>query len=368
MVSDSQFDWEALELEDRRISCKLTTSDYTTLGYSTEEIEAYASTMDRVNFHPSYNELIKGTVLSVTDNEALIDINYREDAFIDLSKEDARYLEYIQPGFDITVKVVSDPNKKGYINTSFTAAAKVMKEREILDSIGKEVAYMGYVDRLVAGGYIVIIDEIETFMPGSLAGVNKLYDFSVLLGRDLAVKPVNFERGNIVVSHRDYLRTLIPIALDELEEDLSKNITGFVTGTTKYGVFCEFNECLTGMILVSDLTEEWQEKHSKNEIKAGEEINFFAKEVVSPRKISLTQVIKFDPWEDITERYKVPCEADGLITSIKEYGAFVKLEDGIVGLLHQTEFEQGEFDEGQTIKVQITRIDKSTKRIYLKLV
>jgi ribosomal protein S1 len=367
MTPDTEFSWETLELEERQRKGKLLPEDYSKLGYSKDIVDAYESTYDRLSYIPQQNALVRGTITSVGPEGAVVDINYTEDAYIDLSKEDKRYLEYLQPGFDITVKIVDDPEDKGFINTSFTAGAKAMKEQEILDSIGDDVAYMGYVDRLVAGGYIVNIDDIESFMPGSLAGVNKLHDFSVLLGQELLVKPVNFERGNIVVSHRDYLRTLIPTKIEELKENTNQNVTGFVTGTTKYGVFCEFNECLTGMILVSDLTDEWKDRHLSQDIKPGDEIDFFVKEIVSTKKIILTQVIKYDPWTDITERYTVPCEVEGTVTSIKEYGAFIKIEDDIVGLLHQSEFAEMEFEEGQTVKVKITRIDQPTKKVFLKL-
>jgi ribosomal protein S1 len=144
-------------------------------------------------------------------------------------------------------------------------------------------------------------------------------------------------------------------------------IQGTVTGTTKYGVFCEFYDCLTGMILIGDLTEDWQRRHEDGHIKPGDEIEFFNKEIVNPKKIILTQVLKYDPWSDITEMYTVPCETEGIITSIKEYGAFIKIDDEIVGLLHQSEFEDKEFEEGAIVKVKITRIDKPTKKVFLKL-
>lgn len=367
MISDDTFDWETLELEDKRRTSKMTTSDYEKLGYDPNIFEAYQSTLDRVKIQPKLHNLLKGTILSVDNGDAIVDINSTENAYIDLSKENARYLEYLQPEFDVTVKVIDDPNKKGYINVSFSAAAEAMKKQEILESIGEDVAYMGKVDRLVAGGYVVIIDSIEVFMPGSLAGINKLYDFNILLNEEILVKPVNYERDNIVVSHRDYLKTLIPSKIEELKENKDTLITGTVTGSRKYGVFCEFNDCLTGMILTNDLIDEWKEKQSRQDIKPGDKIDFYIKEIISTKKIILTQVIKFDPWEDIDERYEVPCNVSGEIISIKEYGAFIKIEEDIVGLLHQSEFEEYNLEEGEEVDVEITRIDKVTKRIYLKL-
>lgn len=362
-----EFDWELAELEQRKRKRSLTSSELTKLGYSDNVRELYESTLDKLNFTPKKDLVLQGYITVIKGGTAIIDINYTEEAYLELSKEDSRYLDYIVEGSEITVKIINDPNKKGYIQVSFSAAVEKMKYDEIFSSIGKNVAFAGYVDSLLPGGYLVKIDGIDTFMPGSLAGVNKLHDFNVLLGQEVLVKAVNFERNNIVVSHRDYLRTLIPGKIEQLREETGKLLTGMVTGTTKYGVFCEFNDCLTGMILSSDLSDEFKERHSNNNIKAGESINFYIKEIVSTKKIILTQIFKSDPWSDITERYKVPSTVKGTINSIKQYGAFIKLEEDIIGLLHQSEIENRNLTEGQEIDVSITRIDKSTKKVYLSL-
>jgi ribosomal protein S1 len=362
-----EFDWELAELEQRKTKRKLTSSELTKLGYDENVRDLYESTLGRLNFTPKKDLIIQGLVSEIKGNTAIIDINYIEEAYLELNKEDSRYLDYIIEGSEITVKIINEPSKKGYIQVSFSAAVEKMKYDEIFNSIGKNVAFNGYVDSLLPGGYLVKIDGIDVFMPGSLAGVNKLHDFNILLGQELLVKPVNFERNNIVVSHRDYLRTLIPGKLEQLKEETGTLLTGIVTGSTKYGVFCEFNECLTGMILASDLNDEFKERHSNNNIKAGESINFYVKEIISTKKIILTQTFKNDPWSDITERYKIPSTIKGTITSIKQYGAFIKIEDDVIGLLHQSEIENRNLTEGQEIDVTITRIDKSTKKVYLSL-
>lgn len=362
------FDWELAELEQRKVKNRLNDSELTKLGYSPNVREMYEDTLNRLNFTPQKDLILQGTVLGVNDNTAIIDINYIEEAYLELNKEDSRYVDYIVEGAEITVKIVNEPNKKGYINVSFSAAVEKMKYNEIYDSVGKNVAYLGYVESLLPGGYLVKIDGVDTFMPGSLAGVNKLHDFNVLLGQEILVKAVNFERNNIVVSHRDYLKTLIPGKIEQLKEESGNLVTGTVTGTTKYGVFCEFNECLTGMILATDLTDDFKERHSRNNIKAGETITFYIKEIISTNKIILTQIFKIDPWADINIRYKIPSTVKGTVMTIKQYGAFIRIEEDVIGLLHQSELTNKKLTEGQEIDINITRIDKSTKKVYLSLV
>ena len=368
-TTQKEFSWVEVEREQLRIKKKKHFSSINPkdLGYSDQDIEAYEKTFSRLNGTPQKDAIIKCKVLSVNDKLAIVDIGCREDGYIDITKENSSYLDYIVPGNNIQAKVLTSVEEKGFINLSYTQAVYKIKEDEIFNAIGKKVAYYGKIEKLVPGGYLVLLDEVETFMPGSLAGVNKLHNFEVMLGQTVPVVPVNFERGNIVVSHREYLHTLIPGKIEELKEDIKKKHTGFVTGTTQYGIFCEFNDCLTGMILASDLDEETKAKFENREVKPGAILEFFIKEIISTKKIILTQVLKEDPWDNIEGKYKIPSVVKGRVTSIKEYGVFVEIEPGISGLLHQSEFEDKEFKEGTVIDVKISRLDTATKKIYLSL-
>lgn len=238
-------------------------------------------------------------------------------------------------------------------------------------------AYEGTVSHMIpGGGYIVMIQGIECFMPGSLAGINKLADFESIVGDTLYVVAVSFSegRGTIVVSHREYLKAMIPSRVEALNETITEERTGKVTGSAKYGVFVEFDGCLTGMIHVNDLTPELLKRHKARDIKPDEEITFKIKEIVSNEKIILTQVEyvpKVDAWSDIETRIKVPCEIVGTIKSTKDYGVFVEIERGLTGLLHVSEIEDvvdiATLNTGDKITVQVTRIDASTRKIFLKM-
>ncbi len=363
-----EFSWEALEREQAKLKRKdVSNASYIESGFTQEQIDLYEASFARLVTNPLKDTIIEGKVLTVNSEYAVVDIGCREDAYIDLSKEQNAYLPYIVPGNKISAKVLNNEGKKDCINLSYTQAVYKQKQDEIFNSIGKKVAYFGKIQKLVPGGYLVLIDEIETFMPGSLAGVNKLHDFEVMLGQTVPVIPVNFERSNIVVSHREYLHMLIPGKIEELKEDTKKKYTGFVTGSTPYGIFCEFNDCLTGMILSTDLDEDTKAKFESRQIKPGTALDFFIKEIISTKKIILTQIFKADPWDNIEERYKIPCTVSGKITSIKEYGVFVEIESGISGLLHSSEFDNKDFKEGSVIDVKISRLDTATKKIYLSL-
>ena len=177
------------------------------------------------------------------------------------------------------------------------------------------------------------------------------------------------EKKTIVVSHREYLRTMIPSAVETLRENIKDHITGFVTGTTKFGIFAEFNECLTGLIPKNELDEATLEKFEKREIKAGDNLDFWSKEIISERKIILSQLgPKIDLWDGADEKYKPMMVTKGKVTKVTKYGAFVELEKGISGLIHKTKLKNTELTKGDEVDIKIGSVNVSDRKITMNLV
>jgi small subunit ribosomal protein S1 len=259
---------------------------------------------------------------------------------------------------------------------SISGGVKQKTFMDLRDGVEKgDTAWVGTVVNMIEnGGYIVNVQGIDCFMPGSLAGINKLHDFSSIIGTEMYVVPVSFspDRGTLVVSHRKYLQALIPTAIEELKEAIDNEQTGHVTGTAKYGVFVEFNKCLTGMIHNNDLDEETLVKFKAREIKPGDQISFKVKDIVSEKKITLTQKVnvQINPWSDITTRIQIPSNVTAIVKTKKDYGLFITIEEGVTGLLHISEIGEetmSVFKPGDEITVQITRIDVDSMKVFLKL-
>ena len=372
MLNDNQI-WEQVEAEQKTLKRIPNKKVKTNLG---DTVFYYGSdAQENQNLYESkssnYVEPVKGTLVeaqlvSISNNNAIFDIGYREYAYMDLNKESPEYKELFKEGTRLSVKI-SASNTRDFISVSFTDSVNEMKMKELVESINQPVAYMATVNELVSAGYMLDIDGVKVFMPGSLAGLNKLQDFTTLLGKEMPVMVVNYskEKNTLVVSHRQYLHSLIPSAIENIKENPAQLNQGFVTGTTPYGVFCEFNECLTGMIHSSDLTDELKEKHKNGLIKPGDSLEFYIKEIITNFKIILTQFYKESPWEAAEDKYKPSAIVQGKVTSIKEYGAFIELEPGISGLLHISELDKKVTKEGDIINIRINRIDKVNKKVYL---
>jgi small subunit ribosomal protein S1 len=341
------------------------------LGY-----EADANVVQKIQA----GEIYDGTIYSINNEWTAVDIGYRQMVYVNMLKEEASIRKQLTPDASVKVQVLATETAsvQGYVLGSISAGVKTAIIEELMESIKEGTsAYEGKVTEMIpGGGYVVEVNGIECFMPGSLAGINKLVDFESILGETMYVVPVSFsdKRGTIVVSHREYLKAMIPNTISKIEEDLTAERTGQVTGSAKYGIFVEFEGCLTGMIHVNDLTPEWTKKHKSREVEPGEDITFKVKEVVSNTKIILTQLEhtpKVDAWDGVEERIKVPAEIVGTVKTTKDYGLFVEIEKGITGLLHISEIEDvldiTTVKPGDKVTVQVTRIDSATRKVFLKM-
>lgn len=381
-LPNGEFNWDAYENEAKS---KRTVNPHIKLKNPTDKVFSHATyAQDLYNmmigstsvfdnkFILEVGKVYEGKVYGISSNWMSIDVDYRELVYVNIEKEVANNLK---TGDKTSVKIVRNRSKgEDFVVGSIEEGVKHAIFEELMSNIDNNIAYAGLVKQMIPeGGYIVTINGIDCFMPGSLAGMNKLHDFSSIIGTDMYVVPISFsaERGTVVVSHRAYLKAMVPSILEDLKNAKDEVITGFVTGSAKFGVFCEFNGCLTGMIHINDLDEVHSAKLRKHEINPGDVIDFKVKEIISDTKITLTQLIHNDPWNGITERYKIPARVTGTIKSIKDYGMFVAIEEGVIGLLHVSELPEGsikDYAKNQEVQVEISRIEEITKKVFLKLI
>ena len=317
-------------------------------------------------------EIHDGIIYAIDRDYITVDISYRELVYVKFGKESAE-VQASSVGDETAVLITET---KGTLTGTITGGVKHKTFMDLRDAIDEgRTAWIGTVKNMIdKGGYVVTVQGINCFMPGSLAGINKLSDFSSIVGEEIYVVPVSFspDRGTIVVSHRKYLQALIPTAIEELKQSIEIEREGLVTGTAKYGVFVEFSKCLTGMIHNNDLDEETLVKFKAREIKPGDPINFKVKDIISNKKITLTQkdVVEVNPWINIGQRYQIPSVVEASVKSKKDYGLFITIEDGVTGLLHISEIGEetmSVFNPGDKITVQITRIDEATMKVFLKM-
>ncbi|OGO26994.1 MAG: hypothetical protein A2136_09210 [Chloroflexi bacterium RBG_16_54_11] len=235
------------------------------------------------------------------------------------------------------------------------------------------------------GGLLVGGSGLHGFVPVShLLEINCLTEegekemiLSSYIGRRIAFKVIecNPERGRVVLSERAALaesgkRNLL---FDEIYP--AKRVCGIVTNITEFGVFVDLGG-VEGLIHVSELS--WgRVRHPAEVVKVGETVQAYVLQVDQDRSriaLSIKRLIP-NPWESAEERYHPGQVVEAVITSIVQFGAFARLEEGLDGLIHASECaREGPLDggaeglyEGQVVQVRILNVNAARQRLGLSL-
>jgi ribosomal protein S1 len=317
----------------------------------------------------------KGTVISASyvgknDEQFMFEVSgYKDFIRIDNKGNEEKYLKNSEIG-DIIDVLIYDINEKNYLIKGSVANLYESRAHANLKSLEEGESVTAYIKSLNPAGYDVEVYQggvtLPGFMPNTLAGINKLVDPTSIVGEtfEVAIESYAEQEGTYIVSRRKYLQSLIPEAIKELNYESVYN--GHVTGTAPFGVFVEFNECLTGMIHKANVHPEWQDK--LGDIKPGFEIEFYIKEIVRESKhpkIILTQILRETLWDTIKNGQTL----NGVVKDTKQFGTLINLDDETVGLIHTSEMEKlgKKFTSGQELKVKVLSVDRSSRKIFLTI-
>jgi ribosomal protein S1 len=310
---------------------------------------------------PKAGDVVEGIYSGLDGNQFIFRVSgYKDDVRMDNKPSESKYLKNTEVGSLVDVLIVDVNNNDFMIHGSISSLFE-SKARETIDLDKPVMAYIRSINP--AGFEIDILHDSVTlpgFMPNTLAGINKLFNPSSIVGKkfEVMIESYSQEEGTYIVSRRKYLQTLIPVAIKKLEKGVIYQ--GHVTGTTPFGVFVEFNECLTGMIHKANVDPDWQEKLTS--IQPGFEIDFYIKETIK-EKIILTQILRETLWDTIKNGQVI----NGKVRDVKQFGTLINLDDETVGLIHTSEMEKigKKFISGQEIKVKVLTIDRNSRKIFL---
>ena len=332
-----------------------------------EEYRAMAAFYDMCDVQEAKpDSVVNGKYLGVLSGQHTFRVpGYKDDVRVDSRPHEDNYLKNTPIGENVDI-LVTEVNEDEYFITGSISAIYESKAHLELKALEEGLSVEAFIKSMNPAGYSVEILHdgvtLSAFMPNTLAGINKLYNPESIVGQTFPVMIESYsnQEGTYIVSRRKYLRTLIPVAIGELESNVL--YTGRVTGTTPFGIFVEFNECLTGMIHKANVNPDWQDKIE--EIKPGNKIEFYIKEIIKD-KIILTQVIRESIWDVI----KIGQVIDGKVLDNKQFGCLISLDDETMGLIHISELEKlgRKLQPAQEIKVKVLAIERSSRKIFLTL-
>lgn len=294
-------------------------------------------------------------------------VGYKDDIRVDNRASENKYLKNVKIGDSIDV-LIDHINQQNYAIDGTIAGIYENRAHDLLKSKdGVDLIVIATIKSINPAGYEVEIQQggvtLDAFMPNTLAGINKLHNPESIVGKtfEVMIESYSKDEGTYIVSRRKYLRTLIPQATESLQKyTTGTSYKGHVTGTTPFGIFVEFNDCLTGMIHKANVLDEFQDK--LDQIPAGTEIAFYVKEILKD-KIILTQTLRESLWDSI----KPGQVLDGEVRATKQFGVLVSLDEETMGLIHTSEVEKlkRKFTSGEKVKVKVLHVERQTRKIFL---
>ncbi len=325
------------------------------------------------------NEIIKATVTEITKNFVVVDCKAKMEGMIPVEEFKLNdELSKLKIGSSIEVYLERIESYRGEIIISRDKARKMKAWKKMEKVFETQEEMTAYISGRVKGGFIASVEGLPCFMPSSQIDVRPLKRFDHLMNTPIKVIATRIDksRGNVCVSRRAVLEksknAVITEALKNLKEgDVVDN--ALVKATTDWGIFLDING-IDALLHVSDLSHGRVKKPS-DLVSIGQKLKVKITKIdeKTNRVSASVKALTEDPYENIEKKYKVGEIYEGEVTKIMDYGCFVRISEGIEGLVHNSELDWTNrnvkpikiLSVSQKIKFKIVNIDKETKRISL---
>ncbi len=321
------------------------------------------------------DQVVEGTVITITDRDAIIDINAKSEGVISLNE--FRYNPNLAVGDKVEVLIDVREDATGQLVLSHRKARVIKAWDRVINANQTGEIVNGFVKCRTKGGMIVDVFGIEAFLPGSQIDVKPIRDYDQYVNKTMEFKVVkiNHEFKNIVVSHKALIEADIEEQKKEIIGQLEKGqvLEGIVKNITSYGVFIDLGG-VDGLVHITDLS--WSRINHPNEIvELDQKLNVVIldfDENKSRIQLGLKQLSKH-PWEALGEGVKVGDKVKGKVVVIADYGAFIEVEEGVEGLVHVSEMSwsthlrsaQDFVSVGDKIEAVILTLDREDRKMSL---
>ena len=359
----ADFDWAAIDKKEEVKSDQVK-----------EMTEKYEQTFKSF----TEQEVIEGTIVSISDREAVVNIGFKSDGVIPASE--LRYNPDFKVGDKIEVYVESQEDSNGQLLLSHKKARILKSWERVNQAYESQEIITGYVKSRTKGGLIVtVFDNIEAFLPGSQIDVKPIRDYDVFVDKTMEFKVVkiNHEYKNVVVSHKALIEDEIEAQKAEIISHLEKGqvLEGTVKNITPYGVFIDLGG-VDGLIHITDLS--WgRVSDPKDIVELDQKINVVILDFDEAKHriaLGLKQLTPH-PWDALDPNLKQGDHIHGKVVVIADYGAFVEVVPGVEGLIHVSEMSwsqhlrsaQDFLKVGQEVEAVVLTLDREQRKMSLGL-
>jgi len=324
--------------------------------------------------------LLMGTVVSMNREKAIINVGLKSEGFISLHEfKNAKGELEITEGDVVEVALDSIDDGLGHTLLSREKAKRIKMWQELENAMNTKEIVKGIVTGSVKGGMTVDIGVIKAFLPGSLVDVRPVKDFDFLLGQEIEALVIKMDevRNNIVISRKAVMQEVNSADREALIENLDtgKEVEGIVKNLADYGAFVDLGG-VDGLLHITDIS--WQRvNHPSEKLSIGDKITVkilnYDKEKMRV-SLGLKQLTP-SPWDNISERLPMGKKVLGVVSNLTDYGAFVRIEEGVEGLVHVSEMDWTNANArpskfvklGQEVDVVVLDVQESKHRISLSM-
>jgi small subunit ribosomal protein S1 len=343
--------------------------------------EAFLAAIDETIKYFNDGDIVEGTVVKVDRDEVLLDIGYKTEGVIpsrELSiKHDVDPHDVVKTGEHIEALVLQKEDKEGRLILSKKRAQYERAWGTIEKIKDEDGVVTGTVIEVVKGGLILDIG-LRGFLPASLVEMRRVRDLQPYVGRQIEAKIIELDknRNNVVLSRRAWLEQTQSEVRQNFLHTLQKGQIrkGVVSSIVNFGAFVDLGG-VDGLVHVSELS--WKHiDHPGEVVEVGQEVTVEVLDVDLDReRVSLSlKSTQEDPWQQFARTHQIGQVVPGRVTKLVPFGAFVRVEEGIEGLVHISELADRHVEipeqvvqVGDEIFVKIIDIDLDRRRISLSL-
>ncbi|MFA7237449.1 MAG: 30S ribosomal protein S1, partial [Phycisphaeraceae bacterium] len=317
--------------------------------------------------------ILTGAVVGIAGDDVVIDVGFKSEGLINKSEFEG---DIPSPGAKVEVLLEGIDAESGTIQLSKRKADRIRGWENIITTKAEGDTVQGRVMRKIKGGLLVDIG-VPVFLPASQVDIRRPGDIGEYIGGDIRAKilKIDTERRNIVISRRKLIEEERAEARDKLLGNLHEGdvINGTVKNIADFGAFVDLGG-IDGLLHITDMS--WGRiNHPSELVKIDDKIEVVVLNIDRAKeKISLGLKQKgSNPWDEIEAKYPVASRIKGVVVNLMSYGAFIKLEEGIEGLVHISEMSWTRrinhpsemVSVGEEVDVVVLDIDKNKQEISL---
>jgi len=326
-------------------------------------------------------DIVEGEVVKIDRDEVLLDIGYKSEGVIpakELSiRHDVKPAEIVKVGEHMEALVLQKEDKEGRLILSKKRAQYERAWGRIEEVMQSGQTIKGPVIEVVKGGLILDIG-LRGFLPASLVDLRRVRDLQPFVGTELECKIIELDRNrnNVVLSRRAFLEESQSEGRKTFLQNLQKGERrkGTVSSIVNFGAFVDLGG-VDGLVHVSELS--WKHvDHPQEVVAVGQEVEVEVLDVDLEReRVSLSlKATQEDPWKEFERTSQAGAVIDGTVTKLVPFGAFVRVAQGIEGLVHISEISHEHVDApesvlsvGQEVKVKVIDVDVARRRVSLSM-